>query len=837
MPVALSKPERSTKLEIPHDIDNRTSPFPAYSGQLLKLGSNDRWQSRLFTFDGSVLVCVGKKPKAPVIMTYDPHVSSPFLSSSCNPSPLNPNTKWFINIASVTEIKLLSISRFHNCFPFSDTSKELSIQANDGRNITLRASKDIELDRWYFVLSKIWEYQQQKSEAPVSPTPAKDLAAHQQSANLFQRYLKKQYPESQQEQTQVQRSSSNQLRPHQKIPRDSLLPYQIPAPPRVSAFLPQGLDFPEQEQDDEDNDGVPAKFLSSFYESQSINGGEGHHPERHNSKNQQRQSMCINPSRQNEIGRSASTGMMPQRSDCPAANTMEPRKAAIIDSWRRSLLLPKRTEDRASQKLGDVSPMSKDSHVDRVNGDDLFDLDCPRPESGDLESTLKHSSLGLECGAHNGIDVVLKATEQEASLGHGMWGVSNKDIKDGYRKSIYGANQIEGQVNRRLTYHPGLTAQPLRKNEDFRRSVMHINQDETVQDLVIQSANDPRTVPKEDDELPLGLIQSKRHSRWMNTQLSSEDGVSVVQQHPRESSVVTPHKLLPSEPITPERTRSKLGNNSSHQPPLTVSSREMQLEHHSLDIYRLTPSLSNPSLSLHGSSYSHLPIQDPDFVFSNPVLNMNTSANELMVESGVMPQSSLIPSAHNMRHGFNTLTPTSGISGQKYIPVDTTPYTTITNMNSNPPARPIRPHEDLSPMLPESDNMMFAVQSQPVTYRHRPKLSLSRSISAMSSVSQAHLRRHSPQQLSSPYQQHSHKLSNDREGDEDENEPLGLTLSRQQSNKQQHRQSLRIYPDQRRMSMVSQTSPGIMRPKSATLLQPNFEHVPLRSSGASFSYF
>ncbi|KAF9129205.1 hypothetical protein BG015_004229, partial [Linnemannia schmuckeri] len=209
MPTVLPKSDRPAQWGPRPGQDSGSLPCSFYSGHLLKLGSNDRWQSRLFTFDGSVLICVGKKPKAPVIMTYDPYVSSPFQSPSCHPRPLNPNTKWYIEIASITVIKLLPVTKTHRCFPYSDTSKELSIQTNDGRSMTLRASKDVELERWYFVLSKIWELQHQaehpvaaaaeeededaEAEDAVSPYATKYLAAHQQSAQLFQRYLQKQY--------------------------------------------------------------------------------------------------------------------------------------------------------------------------------------------------------------------------------------------------------------------------------------------------------------------------------------------------------------------------------------------------------------------------------------------------------------------------------------------------------------------------------------------------------------------------------------------------------------------------------------------------------------------
>ncbi|KAF9940174.1 hypothetical protein BGZ67_008215 [Mortierella alpina] len=113
-----------------------------------------------FTPWSKMLTCVGKRPRTPPIATYDPHVSSPFVSASCHPQPYNPNTKWFLNLSSITDIRLLPSSRTYRCFPYTDTSRSLVIQTADGRTLTLRAKKDLELERWYFVLAKIWSYQQ-----------------------------------------------------------------------------------------------------------------------------------------------------------------------------------------------------------------------------------------------------------------------------------------------------------------------------------------------------------------------------------------------------------------------------------------------------------------------------------------------------------------------------------------------------------------------------------------------------------------------------------------------------------------------------------------------------
>ncbi|KAF9123863.1 hypothetical protein BGX30_001221, partial [Mortierella sp. GBA39] len=156
------------------NLESFTTPIPLYSGYLMKLGSNDRWQSRLFTFDGS-----GKRRRTPPIATYDPHVSSPFVSAPCRTQPYNPNTKWFLHIASITDIRLLpSPKSYYRCFPTLDLPRALFIQTADGRSVTLKSKKNIELERWFFVLTKMWAFQQllQRTEEDLAATAANDAA-------------------------------------------------------------------------------------------------------------------------------------------------------------------------------------------------------------------------------------------------------------------------------------------------------------------------------------------------------------------------------------------------------------------------------------------------------------------------------------------------------------------------------------------------------------------------------------------------------------------------------------------------------------------------------------
>ncbi|KAF9542876.1 hypothetical protein EC957_001467 [Mortierella hygrophila] len=153
MPVAMPRGDRGNQHWTPRaNLESFTTPFPFYSGYLMKLGSNDRWQSRLFTFDGS---------------------------APCRTQPYNPNTKWFLHIATITDIRLLpSPKSYYRCFPTLDLPRALFIQTADGRSVTLKSKKNIELERWFFVLTKMWAFQQllQRTEEDLAATAANAAA-------------------------------------------------------------------------------------------------------------------------------------------------------------------------------------------------------------------------------------------------------------------------------------------------------------------------------------------------------------------------------------------------------------------------------------------------------------------------------------------------------------------------------------------------------------------------------------------------------------------------------------------------------------------------------------
>ncbi|KAF9550823.1 hypothetical protein EC957_011370 [Mortierella hygrophila] len=883
MPAALPKSDRLAQRGPRPGQDSGSLPCPLYNGHLLKLGSNDRWQSRLFTFDGSVLICVGKKPKARVIMTYDPYVSSPFQSPSCHPRPLNPNTKWYIEIASITAIKLLPVTKIHKCFPYSDTSKELSIQTNDGRSMTLRASKDVELERWYFVLSKVWELQH-KPEHPVAagvaaeeeeekedaeaaddattPCATRHLAAHQQSAQLFQRYLQKQYQHQESaESPQKSLPFRHHLRPQQKKkPRESVLPYEIPPPPRVSAFLPQGFEWSLPEQGDEDD--LPIGYNNAhggYPDTQSASEEQrdrrpmerqtswGHHPQQQRQQQQTQQqglqplqfqgsTLMVVPGNRHSgevLHTTASAEMYHQRFVCPAASSMEPRKAVIIDNWRRSLHQPLLVDDTTLPHVDDsaavgVSQQQQQQQQQqmraRATDQDLADLVLM--DSRDMETALKRSSiLGLDMAACNNTEsgglhsaTIVPSPITDLTLTH--------RANSAHEDYSYTKNEVFAHVYQDNHYH-------------------HQAQDQIVRRLSIIAGNKrSSTMAKEEDERPLGLLQSNRYSRWLNTQLSSEDGASNAprEQQPQPTGTLTTtttHQLLPSEPITPERTPAK---NSSALNQLISLAPAAHLDSNSNLCYLpVAPIPSSASSSkIERAPFSvHVPIRQLRRCPSIPPSSVNITINKF----------------------------------KKYIPIDTTPYTTISSsLPHHPPPRPPRPPSVGLNSLADPDELSSAFlrapfsinidnrlnnnnindpsQSNPspplpppsnYTRKHsHNRLSLTRSISAKSTQA---LQQQQQQQQDYPvYPYQTAPLPLDDDDDEDEDEPLALTLSRQQSFRQRQTLSHMMQQQQQQQPPMPAAYKGILS-TSVSISQLPVSHlqcykqVTPAASSESVSYY
>ncbi|KAG2202148.1 hypothetical protein INT47_008120 [Mucor saturninus] len=201
-------------------IPNNTQEVPItahiFEGHLY-LRENDKWIWRLFRFDGSSLTCLSsKKNKLPPHTLLDPPLvidnrPMSFLTSSATTnsltSPLLATTKnrsvslsindtpaiasyyqlpkWTIDMVQISTISILK-PKDNNRKTFSFTApsrpKSFSIRTYDGGCYIMKAHKQDDLERWIFVLAKMWKVSQAARQLyqPVSPTKSYSLNQQQQ---------------------------------------------------------------------------------------------------------------------------------------------------------------------------------------------------------------------------------------------------------------------------------------------------------------------------------------------------------------------------------------------------------------------------------------------------------------------------------------------------------------------------------------------------------------------------------------------------------------------------------------------------------------------------------
>ncbi|KAI8992449.1 hypothetical protein BDB01DRAFT_432939 [Pilobolus umbonatus] len=164
---------------------------PIFEGQLYIRNEKKNWVSRLFRFDGSQLTCLStRKMKFPPNTTADDahyntppdgiSLTSPLLATpkdkirrlTDEPSELQyyQLPEWIIDVAQMTSISLFrkakKLQNHTNCF---------SIRTTDGKYYLFKAPKHKDLERWLFVITKMWHFTQavraQSSYYPPSPPP------------------------------------------------------------------------------------------------------------------------------------------------------------------------------------------------------------------------------------------------------------------------------------------------------------------------------------------------------------------------------------------------------------------------------------------------------------------------------------------------------------------------------------------------------------------------------------------------------------------------------------------------------------------------------------------
>ncbi|KAI9284450.1 hypothetical protein BC943DRAFT_325672 [Umbelopsis sp. AD052] len=154
---------------------------PVFEGRLYLRSENKQWQLRLFRFDGTTLTCLStRKLKLPPGTRLDPSVldlnelvmnrspsasvTSPLLATPANKSRTKPGAdmagyyqlpKWTVNVADISAISMLKNNKRKHLF-MNQNSLCFCVRTYDDRCYVLKAQKEKDLERWLFILTKMW---------------------------------------------------------------------------------------------------------------------------------------------------------------------------------------------------------------------------------------------------------------------------------------------------------------------------------------------------------------------------------------------------------------------------------------------------------------------------------------------------------------------------------------------------------------------------------------------------------------------------------------------------------------------------------------------------------
>ncbi|KAI9487639.1 MAG: hypothetical protein EXX96DRAFT_514194, partial [Benjaminiella poitrasii] len=165
---------------------------PIFEGHLYVRIGKKQWQWRLFRFDGSCFTCLStRKVKLPPNTLYKQEndleavnssyysFASPLLATPKNKHKrpiVNDKTEmkyyqlpeWAIDIIHISSISLLK--RTKRSALQSQYSKCFSIRTLDSNCVILKAQKQKDLERWLFVLTKMWKFTQAVKNQVLQPS-------------------------------------------------------------------------------------------------------------------------------------------------------------------------------------------------------------------------------------------------------------------------------------------------------------------------------------------------------------------------------------------------------------------------------------------------------------------------------------------------------------------------------------------------------------------------------------------------------------------------------------------------------------------------------------------
>ncbi|KAI9361092.1 hypothetical protein BD770DRAFT_33632 [Pilaira anomala] len=164
-PSSLNRDEDSME-EIP------VTNTPIFEGHLSVRSEKKQWQWRLFRFDGSNFTCLSTrkvKLQANDGTAYPNLISTPkdknkrLVQTTDNKIELKyyQLPEWTIDVANISAISVLKRVKKNN---LTTPSKCFSIRTFQNQHFILKAQKQKDLERWLFVLTKMWKFTQAVKE-------------------------------------------------------------------------------------------------------------------------------------------------------------------------------------------------------------------------------------------------------------------------------------------------------------------------------------------------------------------------------------------------------------------------------------------------------------------------------------------------------------------------------------------------------------------------------------------------------------------------------------------------------------------------------------------------
>ncbi|KAG0212791.1 hypothetical protein BGX28_005638 [Mortierella sp. GBA30] len=554
--------------------------------------------------------------------------------------------------------------------------------------------------------------------------------------------------------------------------RESFLRYQLPLP-RVSAFLPQGLDWALQRHDDDDDDldddedededeedNIRIFLKTSFQDSPPISGDSkmNNHPGSSNNNeikneslemqggswSQERDSMPTTDLVNSSI---SSPGMLLHQPIWPSVGTMEPAKVAAIDMWRRSLLSPLLMDETGS--ISDDGDSEDDSdgvrntamHRGRVlkmntamDGHNARDpIPLPSSQShpkrflhnemynqsrADMENSLSSSASSFEdqeCGpfvphislgglenAPSGLGIHPHEQPQQYGKNREVFAEEEYEVpapellKSGrftcFQKTQL-SSEIDSGTNRgsfmALTNNSCTTF----PNRDSYLNINTRNSSQNLNSSVYLLPSEPTSSSKE--KIPLPPAVSAATTRPQPNKKAGKTGIltSILKKRPSLPGLDT--AVLAAAVAEGASAASKVLLKSKKRIATFATESSVIPEPQ-----QWSPTHSNPSSSQRGSSRSHQPVRDSDYVFPDPqgastIPVPNITNNQAYPESVgplSLPTVNVIMTSELNKGPFGLSIPRLSFSNDSSSATTTTNAAVATTSNLPPPARPPRKH-------------------------------------------------------------------------------------------------------------------------------------------------